>query len=654
MTDSMHLSRVIIKNFRSCYDTSVELRPALTLLVGENNAGKSNIIDALRLTTAPSSGRRTRYFEPSDRSVGREGEGIVISSEYRTLTEIQQAQYITALDLKTKSALYCTKFSVDEEAPRRSKPTYHAGPAEAIDVEASKRDQIRHVYLEPLRNAQRELDSSDGNRLARIVETLFTEDERKQFVAAANSKLKQLNDENVLTRTAASVQEQLTKLTDPVRKQHVKVSFTDQRLSRLARSLRLKMAEHNIDPANLAESGLGYANLLYMATVVLELRNADDAELTLFLVEEPEAHLHPQLQIALLDYLREVAEESGQDDTHGPAGRIQVVATTHSPNLASSIKVENVVVLRTTDAIVSVPDAIEDEFGQVHVVDKSVVRQQTVCVPTTALGLDNNALRKISQYLDVTKSALLFTRTVVLVEGIAEAVVLPLLARHCVLTGDAEEMKEKRRKFHATSILSVDGVDFEPYIQLLLGPVGDHSIVDKLVIITDGDPQLPDMKKKDDTEDVPDAEGDGKPEDSQDDGEENDEEPATVLIDRKTRLESFAENLGVADRLRIYASNYTFEADLAGESENLDILKACYLKQRPRSAKNWTAIASSDNPAEAFYRKLRANSKYIGKGEFAHDVALAIEKGAPQFKCPGYLRLAIESAVGIESANGTD
>ncbi len=49
----MYLQSLQLSNFRSCYDTTVEFQPTLTLLVGENNSGKSNVIEALRLATAP-------------------------------------------------------------------------------------------------------------------------------------------------------------------------------------------------------------------------------------------------------------------------------------------------------------------------------------------------------------------------------------------------------------------------------------------------------------------------------------------------------------------------------------------------------------------------------------------------------------------------
>ena len=110
------------------------------------------------------------------------------------------------------------------------------------------------------------------------------------------------------------------------------------------------MAGVGLSPSDLAGSGLGYANLLFIATVVLQLVHAEDSDLTLLLVEEPEAHLHPQLQLVLLEYLRAQAEESARKASAAGSlsGRIQVVATTHSPQLASSMSTSDLVVVRAT------------------------------------------------------------------------------------------------------------------------------------------------------------------------------------------------------------------------------------------------------------------------------------------------------------------
>jgi len=66
----MYLRTLRLTNFRSCYQTTVTFGPALTLLVGENNSGKSNVIEALRLATAPLNLRRTCYFDEADLSHG--------------------------------------------------------------------------------------------------------------------------------------------------------------------------------------------------------------------------------------------------------------------------------------------------------------------------------------------------------------------------------------------------------------------------------------------------------------------------------------------------------------------------------------------------------------------------------------------------------
>ncbi|MFD3525136.1 AAA family ATPase [Streptomyces sp. NPDC058653] len=62
----MYVAEVLVEQFRSCERVQIPLRPEVMVLVGENNAGKSSVVDALRLLTDPLDGRRVPHFEKSD------------------------------------------------------------------------------------------------------------------------------------------------------------------------------------------------------------------------------------------------------------------------------------------------------------------------------------------------------------------------------------------------------------------------------------------------------------------------------------------------------------------------------------------------------------------------------------------------------------
>ncbi|GAA3568703.1 hypothetical protein GCM10022197_26270 [Microlunatus spumicola] len=166
--------------------------------------------------------------------------------------------------------------------------------------------------------------------------------------------------------------------------------------------------------------GLGYSNALFMSAELLLLDNATLAPL--LLIEEPEAHLHPQLQSRVIDLLLSRADgnrlsssvsaeaaEATDATAESDAGvvplletkPVQIIVTTHSPNMASALPVEAL-------AIVS-ENAVY-----------SLAQNQT-----RLLSGDYRFLRR---FLDVTKSNLFFARGVVVVEGDAETILLPALA----------------------------------------------------------------------------------------------------------------------------------------------------------------------------------------------------------------------------------
>ncbi len=617
----MYLKNLGLNNFRSFSQAEIPLCKDLTILVGENNGGKSNAIDAIRLLTAPLGGRRELYCEATDIRFGSADRKFELTATFTELNPAQQGRMISAAtDAAISGCVFGLKY---DETTRRFpvRPVLWGGHQQG-NPEPGCHEMIRHVYLPPLRDAKRALASGNPTRIYALLNH-FLEGGDPEALAKA---LRRGVEAEILGKVGGAVEVGLSALTAGVRRQAASLGFAnDEKLIDIARDLRFKLSDHGIEPEDLRYSGHGYANLLYMATIAVELEKVNDADLTLFLVEEPEAHLHPQLQAAVLSFLDEQAEKSRKPrvDNQGPAGELQVIVATHSPNLSAWVESKKLVFFRSflPAPAAAVPPIAEDEPHALAGVPAEIVpeiepnpvmpvgrpRRETRCIPLAALALDPVERRKVDRYLDVTKSAFLFGGRVLLVEGIAEALLLPVMAKKIVLTDDADKL----RLFRSAVFVPIDGVDFQPYAKLLLSPFNEVRIADRLVVLTDGD------------------------------AGEVAEGAMTPGAGRKRDLEAMVAGLGAGDLLEVVINDYSLETELV-RAGNAALLKEVYVKLHPRSADKWDAAVAQAGAAQAV--AIQQLFETTRKGDFAQLIAEEINNGKA-FTVPAYLKAAIEALV---------
>ena len=606
----MHLSQLQLTNFRSFAEEQISFDRSLTVLVGENNGGKSNLIDAIRLLSTPLSGRREIYCEQTDIRFGTASRAFSIEATFEELLPPQQGRLISAT---TDDTLSAARFGLTYDATGKQshiRPNLWAGRFKT-PPEPGAHEMIRHVYLPPLRDAKRALASGNPSRIHALLHHFLGDRDPNEIA----KKLARTNNDKILTDVDLAVASGLDILTSGVRQQTARLGFnTDEKLIDIARDLRFKLADHGITPEDLQYSGHGFANLLYIATIAVELEKTDNAELTIFLVEEPEAHLHPQLQAAVLNFLEERAEYSlrPKNDQDAPAGHLQVIVATHSPNLSAWVPSKNLVFVRSvvavTDANESAGETDNDLSDNPDTLQTATVpRAESRCIPLTKLDLSDPERRKIDRYLDVTKSALLFGGRVLLVEGIAEALLLPVIAKHHVL----KDKPETFRIFRSAIFVPIDGVDFTPYAKAILSPINDVRIADRLVIITDGDKHTVES---------------GKP---------------LPGGNRKADLDTLAAERGASDILDVFVNTHSLETELVAAG-NQACLKVVYLALHPQSEEKWdeTVAMTGDDRARA----IQDLFKTIPKGDFAQLLAEKIA-ASQSFVVPDYVRQAIEALV---------
>lgn len=385
-------------------DLNLNFKKGLNVLIGENDTGKSAIIDAIKLVL------RTHSYEwlrVTDEDFFQEAERFRIEIQFKDFTDEEAKNFTEWLgwsgEGEEAKPFLRLIYDVTKKDGKIFPSDVHAGvDDEGYQLTAEAREYLKVTYLKPLRDVKAEFVPKRNSRISQIlqgheafkgdeeshhlvklfkrfnisIEKYFEakepkDDESGSFVEIDDKKGKVLKDK---------IDEFIRELYD--RTKYSKFSVSEGKLKNILEKLELSI-ENEINP------GLGTLNRLFMASELLHLGKSNWNGVRLGLIEELEAHLHPQAQMQIVETLQEEKN-------------IQLILTTHSPNLASKVKLENLIICNNNNTF---------PMGQKY----------TKLAPTDYSFLEI--------FLDTTKANLFFARGVILVEGWTEEILLPALAK---------------------------------------------------------------------------------------------------------------------------------------------------------------------------------------------------------------------------------
>lgn len=495
----MYIKKIHIQNYRNFADFTMEFHKGLNVIIGANNSGKTGLLYAINLLNSPSDisvddfnkNNLSQYSElyletaPSitieydichkiceddtdDESIIRlmpflgikgltenrqENDGVVeyniaarIKAVYslntKFLEEYKKAVSNEAKDFETY--LLILKRFVDNH--------YSWGYTNGISDTKAEQKSVTDIFDIRFIGAERTSEEVRMETKREIIS--FTKNSNN---AAALAVLKHKVSEDIKNFLSPSI----TKLDALFENEKNEIGLAKGNVS-IASTVQAKfpLADTYITEVKdtksgytlpLQHNGLGYNNLIniYMLVKLTEIRPGKDFRI--LCLEEPEAHLHPAMQYKLFKYLRNL------DDTDGL--NQQIFVTTHSSNISAVAGLDNMFMI-----------AYNREGDNYDCSQQSLLEQFDDKDGTT---IKAEAKAHLTKFLDVTRSDMLFSDKVILVEGIAEKLLLPLFMEICGCAYEDEHI----------SIVEIGGKHFKYFIELF----NRNAVKKKVLCITDKD-----------------------------------------------------------------------------------------------------------------------------------------------------------------------
>ncbi|EIW8643596.1 MULTISPECIES: ATP-dependent nuclease [Enterobacteriaceae] len=654
----MYINKLSIRNYKNFRNSNFYfVKNSVNTIIGENASGKTNLFNAIRLILDDSLPMNSRILLNEDfhRGIGEPfGHWIIITLHFDDLGESEEEQVLAnymindgndksitngnytfvfrpkfhirqkLYELTTENATFNKRRIAFKELISNniiSKETYEAvafvrtkvdfndnGIYETIVGDFNKfifpnpndddagslgikkppyfalGSEVACTYVKALRNVVADLKYYKTNPLYKLL-TLKSKqiDDRVDIVEnvkAINSKISSIPE---IERLSNKISSSLINTVGSTYSPKILVSSQlPEDFTELIQSLGL-VVEDSLDydgSGRIDDLSLGGANLIYLALKLYEyeeIRDSEDHITHFLLIEEPEAHIHTHIQKTLFDNFN--------------FKNTQVFVSTHSTQISSVSKISSMNILSR-------------QKGYTDVYQPSN-------------GLKPKEISSIERYLDAIRSDILFAKSVILVEGDAELILIPAMVK-ATLGISLDEL--------GISLIKVDGTVFTHLSNLF----NKHRLKRKCAILTDLDSAY--VKESD---------------------EIFDEEFVKSLVNaevvglrRKVELDNYTSD---NEFVNAYYATNTFETELIKYLQNkklfISVMKTAY-KQEANYKKAVAEISSTDKRVR--YKRALMFANKIGKGWLATSM---VEHLNFNNRIPDYILSAVKFALGERELN---
>jgi len=491
----MYIKKIEIENYRNFKQFEMDLHP-FTLIIGENNIGKTNLINALSLILS----QEITIFR--NRTLGIDDINYEIVKEFKetVLKKSKNGEQLKVNDYpRVKVSIELVDFNADQEAViadwfidkdlLRARVSYEFYPVENNklnewfqETKKAKPEEIEDIsfpinlyrykifggydetkqidyyflnmikmeYLDALRDADKEMASNNEYRL--LSKILKNRAQTVDNFSEIKGALKKLQQEIKTHRDVKGILNDISEKLNVISFKDEENNIVDFRFSKfeITELFKRLSLQYGVDPIDISRNGLGRNNLLYIALVLSHLEKMpsynNDTFFHLLGIEEPEAHLHPHLQKHLsfnihkqlcVKFNTTECEEQkikGKNKCDRRCQKQQMLMTTHSTHISSHLPLQYTAVL------------FYDEKRK-DIVSKYVVD-----------GVKKDHVKHLRKYLDATNSTMFYARKIIFVEGVSEELLVPkFFQMQYKTTIEAEGI----------SLVNVRGISFKHFLEVI-------------------------------------------------------------------------------------------------------------------------------------------------------------------------------------------